>query len=115
MIDISDKVRDYCDITGLYREASHWSRNINLKITKKVPMIFQYLRGYDSHLIFRELGKFNCRISIIPNGLQKYVSFSINNNIIFIGSMLFLNGSLDKLAKNLSDEDFKHLSKGFSG
>ena len=30
-------------------------------------------------------------------------------------SMLFMNSSLDKLAKNLSDEDFKYLSEEFSG
>ena len=29
--------------------------------------------------------------------------------------MLFMNSSLDKLAKNLSDEDFKYLSEEFSG
>ena len=28
--------------------------------------------------------------------------------------MLFMNSSLDKLAKNLSDEDFKYLSREFS-
>ena len=77
--------------------------------------MFHNLRGYDSHLIFRELGKFNCKISVIPNGLEKYMSFSINSNIIFINSMLFLNRSLDKLAKNLSDKDLKHLREEFSG
>ena len=29
--------------------------------------------------------------------------------------MLFLNSSLDKLVKNLSDKDFKYLSEAFSG
>ena len=28
--------------------------------------------------------------------------------------MLFMNSSLDKLAKNLSDEDFEYLSEEFS-
>ena len=88
-------------ITGKYRGAAHWSCNINLKVSKTVPLIFHNLRGYDSHLIFRELGKFNCRISVIPNGLERYMSFSLNGNIVFIDSMLLLNRSLDKLAKNL--------------
>ena len=48
-------------------------------------------------------------------GLEKYMSFTLNNNIVFKDSMLFLNSSLDKLAKNLSDEDFKYLSEEFSG
>ena len=43
------------------------------------------------------------------------MSFSLNENIVFIDSMLFLNRSLDKLVKNLRDEDFKYLSEVFSG
>ena len=68
-----------------------------------------------SHTIFKELSKFNCRMSVIPNGLEKYLDFSLKGNIVFIDSMLFLNRSLDKLAKNLSDEDFKCLGKEFKG
>ena len=78
-----------------------------LKLLKKVPVIFHNLRGYDSHLIFGELSKFNCGVSVIPNGLEKYISFNLNKNIVFIDNMLFLNRSLDKLVKNLSNEDFK--------
>ena len=63
-----NKVRDHCHITGKYRGSSHWNCNINLKITKKVLVIFHNLKGYDSHLIFKERSKFNCKISVIPNG-----------------------------------------------
>ena len=35
-----DKVRDHGHITGKYRCATHWNCNINLKMTKKVPVIF---------------------------------------------------------------------------
>ena len=73
------------------------------------------MRGYDSHLIFKELTKFDSRISVIPNGLEKYMLFSLNRNIIFIDSMLFMNSNLDKLAKNLVSEGFKYLSEEFSG
>ena len=93
---------------------SHWSCNINLKISKKVPVIFHNSRGYDSHLIFKELSKFDCKVSLIPNGLEKYMSCTLNSSIVFIDSMLFMNSSLDKLARNLSDEDFKYLSREFS-
>ena len=115
LIEFNDKVRDHCHITGKYRGSSHWSCNINLTISKKVPVIFHNLRGYDSHLILKELSKLNCKISVIPNGLEKYMSFTLNNNTVFIDSMLFMNSSLDKLAKNLSNEDFKYLSEEFSG
>ena len=40
-----DKVRDHCHITGKYRDASHWSCNINLKMSKKIPVLFHNLRG----------------------------------------------------------------------
>ena len=102
LIENEDKVRGHFHITRNYTGSAHWSCIINLKITKKVPVIFHNLRGYDSHLIFRELSKFDCRVGVIPNGLEKYMSFSLNKNIFFIDSMLFLNRSLDKLVKNLS-------------
>ena len=65
MIDLdNNKVRDHCHITGKYRgAAAHWSCNINLKLIKKVPVIFHNLKGYDSHLIFKELSKFNCKVN----------------------------------------------------
>ena len=85
------KVRDHCHITGKYRGATHWSCNINLKITKKVPVIFHNLKGYDSHLIFKELSKCNVKISVIPNGLEKYMDFTINKDLVFIDSMQFMN------------------------
>ena len=115
LIDFDHKVRDHCHITGKYRGRAHWGFNINLKISKKVPLIFHNLKGYDSHLIFKELSKFNCKISVIPNGLEKYMIFTLNNNIAFVDSMLFMNSSLDKLVKNLSSEDFKYLSEIYSG
>ena len=37
------------------------------------------------------------------------MAFFLNKNLVFIGSMQFMNSSLDKLVKNLSDEDIKYL------
>ena len=69
LIDNDDeKVRDHCHVTGKFRRAAHWICNINLQLTKKVPIIFYNLKGYDSHLIFCELNKFDVNISVIPNG-----------------------------------------------
>ena len=71
------------------------------------------MKGYDSHLIFKELSKFNCYVDVVPNGLEKYMSFTLGKNIVFIHSMLFMNSSLDKLVKNLND--FEYLSRVFKG
>ena len=35
-----DKVRDQCQVTGKFRGAAHKSCNLNLQLTKKVPVIF---------------------------------------------------------------------------
>ena len=71
------------------------------------------MRGYDSHLIFCELNKFDVKISVIPNGLEKYMAFVLGKNLVFIDSMQVMNSSLDKLVKNLSDEDFNYLLEEF--
>ena len=110
-----DKVRNYCHITGKYRGTPYWACNINLKLTKKIPVIFHNVRGYDSHLIIKEISKFDVKVSAIPNGLEKYMGFTINTNLVFIDSMQLINSSLDSLVKNLSDKDFKYFSEEFSG
>ena len=108
-----EKVRDHCHVTGKFRGAAHRSCNVNYQSTKKIPVIFHNLRGYDSHLIFSDLNKFDVKISVIPNGLEKYMAFFLGKNIVFIDSMQFMNSSLDKLVKNLVDDDFKYLVKEF--
>ena len=85
--DDDEKVRDHCHITGKFRGAAHWSCNINLQLTKKVPVIFHNLRGYDSHLIFCELNKCDLKIDLIPNRLEKYMGFLLNKNLVFIDSI----------------------------
>ena len=59
--------------------------------------------------------KFDVKVSFIPNGLEKYMAFTINTNLVFINSMQFMNSSLDSLVKDLSNNDFKFLSEEFSG
>ena len=61
----------------------------------------------------QELGKFNLKIYVIPNGLEKYMSFSVNNNLSFIDNFQFLSSSLDSLVKNLNKNYFKYFSQEF--
>ena len=109
---VDEKVRDHCIsdhcnwsviiAIGKFGGAANWSCNKNLQLTKNVPVIFHNLRGYDSHLIFDVLNKFNVKIDIIQNRIEKYVVFFLNKTLVFIDSMQLMNSSLEKLAKNLS-------------
>ena len=83
-------------------------------MTKKVIVIFHNLRDYDSPLIMQEIDNFDVKISVIPSGLEKYMAFIINKNLVFIDSMQFMNSGLNKLVRNLIDNDFKYLSQEFS-
>ena len=104
------KVRDHCNIIGKYRGSAHRDCNINVKLNQKI----YNLRNFDSHLIMQELGKFNCKINVIINRVEKYMIFSINNKLIFINSFQFLSSLLDFLAKNSNKNDFKYLSQEFN-
>ena len=59
------------------------------------------------------LRKFNLKMNVIPNGLEKYMSFTINNKLNFIDSIQFLSTLLDSLIKRLSKDGFKYLSQEF--
>ena len=39
--------------------------------------------------------------------------FFLNKNLVFIDSMQYISSSLDKLVKNLPDQDFKYLVEEF--
>ena len=56
---------------------------------------------------------FDLKKNIIPNGLQKYMSFNINNKLIFIDSIQFLSSSLGSLVKKLVKDSFKYLPQEF--
>ena len=73
------KVRDHCHVTGKYRCAAHKHCNINVSLNYEIPIVFHNQKKYDAYLIMQELGKFDFKVSIIPNGLDKYMSFSLDN------------------------------------
>ena len=112
--DKDKKVKEHDHITGKYRGSAHSDCSINIELTKKASVIFHNLRGYESHLIMQEIGKFDIKVNVIPNVLEKYMAFIINKNLVFIESMQFANSSLDALVKNLTDNDFEYLSQEFN-
>ena len=57
-----------------------------------------------------KLGQFNVKVDAILNGLEKDIAFTININLTFIDSKEFLNSNLERLVKNLSDNDFKYVT-----
>ena len=110
----TDKVRDHCHITGKFRGAAHIQCNLKFKIPKKLPIIFHNLEGYDGHIIFKELNNFDVTIDVIPKTIEKYMSIVVNRNITFIDSTEFYKGTLDTLASNLDDKNFKYLMLEFN-
>ena len=80
-------------------------------------MVFQNSRNYDSRFINQELDKFNLKINVISKGLEKYLSFTIKNNLTFIDRFQFLSSSLDSLVKNLvknlNRDDLEYLNQEF--
>ena len=75
--------------------------------------MFHKLKTYDAHLIIQKLGKFDFKMNGIPNGLEKYMSFSLDNKLVFVDSFKFWSYSLDNLVTNLGGIEFGHLGKEF--
>ena len=108
-----DKVRDHCHVTGKFRDAARNKCNINLRLPRKLPIIFHNLQRYDGHIIFKELNNFDVDIHVISKGIDKYRSIIVNRNITFIVSLKFFYNSLDTLASNLNHEDFRYFVSQF--
>ena len=62
----------------------------------------------------QKIGKFNVNISILPNGLGKYMAFKINKILVLLGACS-INSSLEKLVKKLTGDNFRYLSQKFCG
>ena len=66
LLEINENKSHYVYIKDFYRFMLH---KIN------IPVIFHNIRPYDSHLIFCELNKFDVKIDLIPNRLEKHITF----------------------------------------
>ena len=113
----SDKVRDHCHLTGKYRGPVHNTCNINIKQKDSnfIPFAFHNFSIYDCHMLFKrlvDLKKDNVKFKLIPKTNEEYIAVKYGC-IRFIDSYRFLSESLDKLVKNLDEDDFKILKKEF--
>ena len=114
---LSDKVRDHCHLTGKYRGPAHNTCNINVKQKDSnfIPFAFHNFSNYDCHMFFKRLvglKKDKVKFEIIPKTNEEYILVKYGC-IRFIDSYRFLSESLDKLIKNLDEDDFKILKKEF--
>src|SRR2546426_6913731 len=105
-----------------------------MKLTHTIPVIFHNLRGYDSHLLLQELGRFKRELTVIPNNMEKYMSFSVGTvkkcydyktkdyvdklryDLRFIDSFQFMSSSLNNLVTDLKQggmDKFKYVNQEF--
>jgi hypothetical protein len=81
-------------------------------------VLFHNFRGYDSHLLVRALGLYKDReLNVIGQTLEKYMTVSWGDHIVFKDSMQFLGSSLDRLTECLRKggrDKFKYLLDGFA-
>ena len=113
----SDKVRDHCHLTGKYRGSAHNTCNINVKQKDSnfISFAFHNFSNYDCHMFFKklvDLKKDKVKFKIIPKTNEEYIAVKYGY-IRFIDSYRFLSENLDKLVKNLDEDDFKILKKEF--
>jgi hypothetical protein len=96
------KVRDHDHVTGHYRGAACNLCNLAMKQHKMVPVIMHNLRGYDGHLILKEIN--STKLEAIPQAGDKFLNFKVDGKFNFIDSFRFMSASLDKLADNLGKD-----------
>ena len=65
---------------------------------------------YGAHLILLAVKPRNGKITVIPNNMEHYTSFRIND-VTLIDSCQFMMSSLDKLSSNLNKDYFREIRK----
>ena len=117
-VNINEKVRHYCKMTGRYLGAAHQScidYVIKTNQHKFVPVLYHNFSKYDCHMFFNELITAKAHknnLSTIARTSEEYMA--VNYSCIkFLDSMRFLTASLEKLTESLKDDDYIHLKKFF--
>lgn len=50
-------------------------------------------------------------IDVIPNGMEKYMAFTMGQRLVFMDSFQFMNSSLERLVSVLPKSEFKFLKQ----
>ena len=93
-----------------YRGASCQRCNLNLQNPNFIPVVMHNCRGFDSHLIMSAVDKCQKDIKVIPNSMEKYISFQVSK-LRFLDSYQFMPNSLETLIDNLAQEGLKHFKQ----
>ena len=112
----SQKVKDHCHLTGIFRGAAHNACNLNYQIPLKkfkIPIFFHNGKKYDFHLFIKELGMYDENIEVLPQNVENYLQIKWGTHLVFKDSIQFLNSSLSKLSESLNEDEFIHLRNHF--
>jgi len=135
------KVRDHDHVTGKYRGAACNQCNLAMTMPKEVTVVFHNLRGYDSHLMMKDLATYIHKLNLgvewtskvepIANTIEKYMAYTwkmwrdtgevdelgkpINRlySVRFIDSIQHLTASLAALVGNLKPENMRYTKEVF--
>ena len=115
----TDKVRDHYHLTVKYRGPADNTCNINVKQKDSnfIPFAFHNYSKYDSHMFFKSLidsKNHKAKLKSIPETSEEYISVIYGCNK-FIDCCRFLSESLDKLFRNLDEDDFVIFKRKFLG
>src|SRR6218665_1800992 len=120
-----NKIRHHCHVSGNFLSALCNNCNLQMKFKKRIkgrddvnyliPVVFHNHRGYDSHVILKNLSRFFAPndVFVIANNMEKYLAFEVDG-LRFLDSLQFLNCSLDTLVKNSSkdgEDKFIHMRR----
>ena len=113
----SEKVHNHCQLTGNYGGPAHNVCNINVKQKNSnfIPFAFHNFSNYDCLMFFKrlvDLKKDEVKFKNIPKTNKENIAVTYGC-VRFFDSYRFLSESLDKLVKNLDEDDFKILKKEF--
>ena len=77
-VDGDVKLRNHCHITGKYRDSAHRGCSTKVKLNHKIAIVLYSLKLLIHVFFMQEVSQFHFKINVIPNGLEKYMSFNIN-------------------------------------